>query len=431
MGKISTYTVLSTPTLNDKLIGTDVTTNNETKNFLISDLLALGVGGVGATGPQGPQGIAGVTGAQGAASTVAGPIGPQGPQGIAGIVGAQGSTGATGIQGSVGPIGPAGLNWQGTYSASGTYVLNDAVGFGGASYYNILACSSCAGNPSSNTTNWALLANIGATGATGATGPQGIQGLTGATGPQGVIGATGAAGAQGIQGIQGLIGTQGPQGVIGATGATGLTGATGATGSTGSTGATGATGATGPQGPIGPQGASTGGNLGKLLGGGIVVAEWNESGVQKALIASLTTLGGLSGFQWTVPAQFNNWISTTSYSDGLTNTNAIIAQTGAPATTAYAAGAAKLYNGGGFNDWYLPSNFEFGLCSNSAGIVNKVLGDVNGISFGNHWTSTEVNGNSAWAYSTANGAAFTFGAYSAQGLKNDNFLVRPVRIHNI
>ena len=398
MGKISTYTVLSTPTLNDKLIGTDVTTNNETKNFLISDLLALGVGGVGATGPQGPQGIAGVTGAQGAASTVAGPIGPQGPQGIAGIVGAQGSTGATGIQGSVGPIGPAGLNWQGTYSASGTYVLNDAVGFGGASYYNILACSSCAGNPSSNTTNWALLANIGATGATGATGPQGIQGIAGTIGTQGVTGATGAAGAQGIQGIQGLTGAQGPQGVTGATGA---------------------------------PGASTGGNIGKLLGGGIVVAEWNESGVQKALIASLTTLGGPSGLKWTVPAQFNNWISTTSFSDGLTNTNAIIAQTGAPATTAYAAGAAKLYNGGGFNDWYLPSNFEFGLCYNSAGVVNKVLGDVNGFSSALHWTSTETNGNSAWGYSPAEGAAFTYGAYSPQGLKNDNFLVRPVRIHNI
>jgi len=41
MGKISTYTVLSTPTVNDKLIGTDVTTNNETKNFLISDILSL------------------------------------------------------------------------------------------------------------------------------------------------------------------------------------------------------------------------------------------------------------------------------------------------------------------------------------------------------------------------------------------------------
>ena len=354
MGKISTYSVLSTPTLHDKLIGTDLTTNNETKNFLISDLLALGVGGVGPTGPQGPQGIAGITGPQGAASTVAGPIGPQGLQGIAGPAGSQGSTGAQGIQGAVGPIGPAGLNWQGTYSALGTYVLNDAVGYLGASYYNILACSSCAGNPSSNTTNWALLANIGATGAVGPTGPQGIQGLTGTTGSQGVIGATGAAGAQGIQGIQGSVGPTGPQGVAGATG---------------------------PTGPIG-----AGLNIGKLLGGGIVVAEWYESGVLRTLVASLTDLS--SGQAWST----NTTIATLLYSttDGLANTDGIIAQTAAPATTAYAAGNARLFSDGGFTDWYLPASWELTACYNAALAVNSVLG-VNGFTPSNYWSSTEYS----------------------------------------
>jgi len=52
MGKISTYTVLSTPTLNDKLIGTNVTSNNETKNFLISDILSLASSTVGLGGTQ-------------------------------------------------------------------------------------------------------------------------------------------------------------------------------------------------------------------------------------------------------------------------------------------------------------------------------------------------------------------------------------------
>lgn len=33
MGKISGYTIISIPSLTDKLIGTDVTPNNETKNF--------------------------------------------------------------------------------------------------------------------------------------------------------------------------------------------------------------------------------------------------------------------------------------------------------------------------------------------------------------------------------------------------------------
>lgn len=41
MGKISTYSVLSTPTATDKLIGTDVTTNNETKNFTIDSLFTV------------------------------------------------------------------------------------------------------------------------------------------------------------------------------------------------------------------------------------------------------------------------------------------------------------------------------------------------------------------------------------------------------
>jgi len=45
MGKIVNYPVNSMPSLSDRLIGTDVDSNNETKNFLISDVLSL-VGGV-------------------------------------------------------------------------------------------------------------------------------------------------------------------------------------------------------------------------------------------------------------------------------------------------------------------------------------------------------------------------------------------------
>ena len=100
---------------------------------------------------------------------------------VAGPIGAQGPIGPTGATGPAGAIGPAGLTWKGTYSASGVYVLNDAVGYGGASYYNVLACTSCTGNPSTNATNWALLASIGATGPTGATGPQGPAGSGGET----------------------------------------------------------------------------------------------------------------------------------------------------------------------------------------------------------------------------------------------------------
>ena len=91
-------------------------------------------------------------------------------------------------------------------------------------------------------------------------------------------------------------------------------------------------------------------NIGKLLGGGIVVAEWDDHGVKKALIASLTNLS--LSLPWTIPAQQTNPVGAAAQnlSNGLGNTDAIIAQAGG-ATTAYAAGIARLYNDGGFTDW--------------------------------------------------------------------------------
>lgn len=99
------------------------------------------------------------------------PAGPTGPQGVAG---------PTGPAGAPGPVGPAGLNWQGAWSASGTYVIDDAVGYDGASWFCIDPVGPSATTPDTDPTNWALLAAEGATGATGATG---LQGPTGAAGP--------------------------------------------------------------------------------------------------------------------------------------------------------------------------------------------------------------------------------------------------------
>jgi hypothetical protein len=41
MAKISTYGTDGTPSLSDKLIGTDVNDSNNTKNYLISDLAQI------------------------------------------------------------------------------------------------------------------------------------------------------------------------------------------------------------------------------------------------------------------------------------------------------------------------------------------------------------------------------------------------------
>lgn len=100
-------------------------------------------------------------------STTPGPTGttgPQGPQGIAGV------------NGIPGPVGPMGLVWKGAWVSGTSYILNDAVGENGASWFCILATSGTTA-PHLDGTHWALLASQGAVGLTG---PQGPTGATGA-----------------------------------------------------------------------------------------------------------------------------------------------------------------------------------------------------------------------------------------------------------
>ena len=180
-----------------------------------------------------------------------------------------------------------------------------------------------------------------------------------------------------------------------------------------------------PNQTIAASGGGGGAEIGSQIGGGIVVAVFNQSGVNKALVASLTNLS--VGIQWTVSAQQGSLIGATaqSFSDGLTNTNAIIAQTGAAANTINAAGLARLFAGGGFSDWYLPSIYELNMCYYSAGIVNKILG-ANGfaVPFNYYWSSTESSSMNAWRQD------FSAFSYNGSGKFNSNY-VRAVRIHTI
>jgi hypothetical protein len=136
MTKISAYPILTNPTEDDILIGTDVNSSDETRNFSIGSIIGL-IGDINQ-----------------------GPIGPQG------------NTGPTGPQG---PVGPAGLEWQGSWVSGTSYVADDAVGYDGASYFCILATSGTT-TPNLATANWALLASQGAVGPTGPAGPIGPQG---------------------------------------------------------------------------------------------------------------------------------------------------------------------------------------------------------------------------------------------------------------
>ena len=96
-----------------------------------------------------------------------------------------GPTGATGAQGPIGPagvagpVGPAGLNWQGTWSATGVYVLDDAVSYGGASWFCTSPTGPSAITPDSDPASWALLASEGSPGPMGPQGPIGPPGTSG------------------------------------------------------------------------------------------------------------------------------------------------------------------------------------------------------------------------------------------------------------
>ena len=172
---------------------------------------------------------------------------------------------------------------------------------------------------------------------------------------------------------------------------------------------------------------STGGfthYVGELFGGGIVVSVWKDAqGVERGLIASLTDLS--SGIPWTTPDFQSTLIgpSAQSPTNGLANTNAIVAQAGVG--TSYAAGLCKAYNAGGFNDWYLPAAWELNQCYNAAMIVNELLGIANGFKFSNstlsfYWSSTEYFNSAAW------GQGFNSGGTEG-GNKFNSGAVRAVR----
>lgn len=170
------------PSINDMVLGAIFRENEgtSTNSFYISDL-------------------ANIISAE--ITSTPGPAGPQGPQGTAGATGAQGVQGEQGIQGLAGEVGPAGLNWEGVWNKFNSYIEDDAVSFGGASYFCILAVEGSIANenPVNDTDHWALLAAQGAPGLQGIQGVQGIQGPAGAQGPQGI---------QGIQGLPGAAATQ-------------------------------------------------------------------------------------------------------------------------------------------------------------------------------------------------------------------------------
>lgn len=182
-------------------------------------------GPTGPTGPTGAKGATGATGSQGIQG-VTGPTGPQGPTGQDGTIGVDGATGPTGPTGPQGPTGPTGATgptgvtyeWNGPWTTSTAYSLNDTVEEAGSGYVCVEGHISGTFATDLAAGKWEMFVQRGATGPTG---PAGSNGATGATGPTGPQGPTGSTGLPGATGDAGPTGPQGPTGSDGATGPTG------------------------------------------------------------------------------------------------------------------------------------------------------------------------------------------------------------------
>jgi hypothetical protein len=246
-------------------------------------------------------------------------------------------------------------------------------------------------------------------------------------------GPPGALGPQGIQGIQGLVGPTGAQGVAGPVGAAGLT-FVGAFNNTlgysiddvvffgGSSyvalanipapifpavlpnpnvdtvnwnflAIQGLTGPQGPQGIPGPAGFTR--YVGEPYQGGIIVDVWKDNlGVEHGLIMSYVNLAAKV---WSNV----NIAGATSVSNGLANSNAIVAQVGH--TTSMASdclGYTNInYGTGIYSDWYLPAVGEMMSLIKNRVIIDDAITALapaaTAISALQYWTSTGFNATQA------------------------------------
>ena len=97
---------------------------------------------------------------------------------------------------------------------------------------------------------------------------------------------------------------------------------------------------------------------------------------------------------------------------GFANTNSIISAQG-ETTTSYAAGLARAYKGGGYDDWFLPSKDELNKL-----YINKVI--IGGFVNNNYWSSSEKDFEFAYKLN------FTNGDQNANN-KVNAFYVRAIR----
>jgi hypothetical protein len=181
-------------------------------------------------------------------------------------------------------------------------------------------------------------------------------------------------------------------------------------------------GAPGPQGPAGTGGFTH--YIGEQFGGGVIFNLWKDSqGIEHGLVVDKTDLSTSqvwSNLDTTLsgPSAQSSW-------DGLSNSNAIVGQTG---HTNSAAALCLNSTNGGQDDWYLPAIQELNMLWNNYYTVARSLSQISGatqLEQAPYWSSSEFVDSStiAWCFFFQYGPA----NYDNWQFKFNPFYVRAVR----
>ncbi|WP_293892831.1 MULTISPECIES: YDG domain-containing protein [unclassified Sphaerochaeta] len=160
--------------------------------------------------------------------------------------------------------------------------------------------------------------------------------------------------------------------------------------------------------------------IGDYYGGGIVAYISSSSTLAEetnGLIAAKSDIT-TTGLAWS--SSTNTVVGTSAdYGTGLSNSDKIMNSSGA-SSFSFAAFNARYYNGGGYNDWFLPSKDELDR-------IHSVFNQIGNFSTsGAYWSSTELSFRLPYDGSTV--YALEFGSNTASwSWKTETLLVRPVR----
>ena len=158
--------------------------------------------------------------------------------------------------------------------------------------------------------------------------------------------------------------------------------------------------------------------------GGVIFHRYNDGTNENYLVIDTTDISTSSVWS-NIDTLLIGTVAQSTW-DGLSNSNAIVAQVG---FTSGAANDCLISTNNSQTDWYLPTIDELSLLWQNRFNVNRTLsgnsslGTIVGatqIGYNNYWCSTEYNANSAWGFNF-------FGGSVSNNPKNITYYVRAVR----